>query len=110
MDGVFAANLRDSYLIPNEIPDCFNWMPNPAVDEAVVSLSPDHFQLLNKPQIHIIDVLGKILASFPLNASQKQLGLSTLPAGLYIVTLESKGQVMTSKKLLNGKWHFPPLQ
>lgn len=76
--------------------------PNPAADEVIVSLPEDEFQMLKSPTVYIMDITGRLQASFPLSAPRQSLDIGRLPAGLYLVAIENRGMYMGVQKLI--KW------
>lgn len=80
----------------------FRLFPNPTADQTNIYMTNDQFQLLTRPKIHIVDFLGRLWVTSPLIGPNQELDLSSLPAGVYLVTVESKEGVLGSQKLV--KW------
>ncbi|MEL1244968.1 T9SS type A sorting domain-containing protein [Flavobacterium sp. DGU11] len=70
--------------------------PNPAQQIVNVSNANEHVSNIN-----ILDVTGKLTASFPVNATSAALDISALSAGIYFVQISTEKNIHTVKFIKN---------
>jgi uncharacterized repeat protein (TIGR01451 family) len=66
--------------------------PNPVSDELTISTGNSGFSVAE-----IVNTVGQVLISLPLNAAQTRINVKSLPAGIYLVMLKGKNGVTTQK-------------
>jgi hypothetical protein len=64
--------------------------PNPAIDRITVDVAAD-------AAVRIADLSGRVVVSERISASDRTLSVASLPAGAYIVVVETEGIVYTKK-------------
>ncbi len=87
---------------PKLVDQYFQLFPNPTSMEVEVFTSEDLFPFLENPHIDIIDMGGRVINSFTLSESRQHLNLSTIPNGIYVAVLKSRGSPVAFEKLV--KW------
>jgi len=78
----------------------FRVNPNPATEQVEFSIAEDQFLSLTKPKVRVLDVTGRMHASFLLLDANQLLDIHALPTGIYLMVLESKGSAVGVKKLV----------
>ena len=92
-----TTNVDDSY---NLIEKSFSIFPNPANDRVTISvLLPEN---INNVNLLFMDLTGRIITSHKLNenAREHEIDISFLSSGSYQVSLESKGAVLSTRKVV----------
>ncbi|MDB5282467.1 MAG: hypothetical protein JWO06_1542 [Bacteroidota bacterium] len=75
----------------------FNIFPNPASSNITISLNEN----ISGGELTITDVAGRRITSQQLSAGSIQLSTEKFATGLYFVTVESAGQVVTQKLVIS---------
>jgi hypothetical protein len=76
--------------------------PNPAGDYVIAYFDLDSKYMSG--EIHLHDIKGNLLISYHIRSGkdQKVIDLKDYPIGLYMISLNSRNQVIDSKKLSKG--------
>jgi|GEM_PF-2984435 len=69
-----------------------NVFPNPASDEIRISR-----QAGKSATLELLDALGRVVLSYPLNANESTCSISTLAAGVYTYRVKAEGVLQTGK-------------
>ncbi len=101
--GTFPDFIRENQVVSNKLPRIYRGVqvsiqPNPFVDEVVFEvISNSHYEEL---EIELLDVAGRTVRKRKFNSKKFALYRGQLVGGLYFYRLTSKGNYLSSGKLI----------
>jgi hypothetical protein len=97
LEGSDCDTLYSSNTSVYDIEPVFSVFPNPARDVLEISWEVDGFQTMD---VRVLDMLGREVVFSRGNGSGMRLDVSGWAVGMYVLQLESKGQVLTVEKIV----------
>ncbi|HMD00679.1 MAG TPA: T9SS type A sorting domain-containing protein, partial [Ferruginibacter sp.] len=73
--------------------------PNPVITTATL-IMPD---FAGTPEVRIFNMLGQMVMIQPVSSKPKQLDLSNLPAGVYMLKMMNNGEMIGSTKFIKAQ-------
>jgi hypothetical protein len=71
--------------------------PNPAKAQVSVNLQP--YDTEAEYHLLLFSASGTFISTWPLNASETQMDIQTLPGGIYVAALQKDGVIVQRNKL-----------
>jgi len=92
--GTYAStSFTDATELGNEMPTDINVYPNPASD--IITVAVENGKRVST--INIYNMIGSIMKVVELNGNQKEIDISELPAGSYIISVEDEKEPLTKQ-------------